>query len=103
MVTSSVVFICVVDSNQCCLVFVMLFQSCTHSFTIIHNQLYSLLEVEEVLAEVVSHVIEPQLNPKGARNKARTGSSSDYSKAEFMKPPPEMQCVYVYTITITVL
>ena len=31
---------------------------------------------------------QPQLNPKGARSKARRGSSSDYSKAEFMKPPP---------------
>ena len=30
---------------------------------------------------------QPKLNPKGARNKARTGSSSDYSKADFMKTP----------------
>ena len=30
---------------------------------------------------------QPKLNPKGARSKARTGSTSDYSKADFMKPP----------------
>lgn len=30
---------------------------------------------------------QPQLNPKGARSKARTGSTSDYSKADFMKTP----------------
>ena len=30
---------------------------------------------------------QPQLHAKGARGKARTGSTSDYSKADFMKTP----------------
>ena len=30
---------------------------------------------------------QPQLHAKGARGKARTGSTSDYSKANFMKTP----------------
>lgn len=31
---------------------------------------------------------KPQLHAKGARSKAKRESQSDYSKAEFMKPPP---------------
>ena len=31
---------------------------------------------------------KPQLHAKGAKNKAKRSSQSDYTKAEFMKPPP---------------
>ena len=38
---------------------------------------------------------QPQLHTRGARNKAKRGSQTDYSKADFMKPPQGGGYIYL--------